>query len=69
LKNKEEIFKLLRESVEDEREAWIVEELVNKIEFIMPLEIIDETHLKFDGITYCASKKVDIILLIFICTV
>ena len=57
MKNKEEIFKLLRESVEDEREAWIVEELVNKIEFIMPLEVVDKTHLKFDGVIYRESPK------------
>ena len=49
MKNKEEIFKLLRESVEDEREKKVVEDLVKKIDFIMPeIEVIDENHLKFD---------------------
>ena len=54
MKNKEEIFKLLRESVEDEREAKIVEDLVNKIELkMLPIEVVDEKHVKFSGVTYC----------------
>lgn len=57
MKNKEEIFKLLRESVEDEREAKIVEELVNKIELkMLPIEVVDEKHVKFSGVTYRKDK-------------
>lgn len=58
MKNKEEIFKLLRESVEDEREAKIVEDIINKIELKMPkIEVVDETHVKCEGITYRRNKK------------
>jgi len=53
LKNKEEIFKLLRESVEDEREAKIVEDLVNKITFTMPpIEVVGEGRVKLDSFVY-----------------
>ena len=53
MKNKEEIFKLLRESVEDEREAKIVEDLVNKITFTMPpIELVGEGRVKCESINY-----------------
>ena len=58
MKNKEEIFKLLRESVEDEREAKIVEDLVNKITFTMPpIEVVGEGRVKLDGFVYYQHKN------------
>ncbi len=50
MKDKEKIFKLLRESAETLQESLAVEEIIAKIEGNLPkVEIIDENHQKFNG--------------------
>ena len=47
MRNKEEIFKLLRESVETPQESFAVEEMIRKVEGIMPpIENISDTQKK-----------------------
>lgn len=56
MKNKEKLFKMLRESVETPQESLAVEEVIKKIEGNLPqVEVIDDKHQKFNGITYCTS--------------
>ena len=57
MKDKEKIFKLLRESCETPQESLAVEEMIAKVEGSLPtVEVIDESHQKFNGITYCMSR-------------
>ena len=57
MKDKEKLFKLLRECVETPQESLAVEEMIQKIEYNLPsVEIIDERHQKFNGIVYCMSN-------------
>lgn len=56
MKDKEKLFKMLRESVETPQESLAVEEMIQKIEGNLPqVEVIDDKHQKFNGITYCTS--------------
>ena len=53
MKNKEEIFKLLRECAETPQESFAVEEMISKVEGIMPLiENVNETQKKFAGFKF-----------------
>lgn len=57
MKHKEKIFNLLRDCAETPQEKLAVEEMIEKVEGNLPkVEVIDENHQKFDGITYCRSK-------------
>ena len=57
MKDKEKIFKLLRESVETPQEAFAVEEMIRKVEGNLPrVEVVDKTHQKFNGVVYCMSN-------------
>lgn len=58
MRDKEKIFSLLRESVQSRREANIVEEFIDKMERRMaPIEIIDDNHCKFNGLTYYKDER------------
>ena len=57
MRNKEEVFKLLRESVETPQESFAVEEMISKIEGIMPpIEDVSETQKKFAGYRFYKNK-------------
>ena len=57
MKDKEKLFKLLRESAETPQESLAVEEMIAKAEGNLPkVEVIDENHQKFNGIVYCTSN-------------
>lgn len=57
MRNKEEVFKLLRESVETPQESFAVEEMISKIEGIMPpIEDVSETQKKFAGYRFYKSS-------------
>lgn len=65
MKNKEEIFKLLRESVETPQESFAVEEMISKIENELPPVItVSETKKIFNGYSFYKNKKGR-----FICTI
>lgn len=58
MKDKEKIFNLLRKSVETPQESIAVEEMIKKFEGNLPqVEIIDDKHQKFNGITYGTSNS------------
>ena len=66
MRNKEEVFKLLRESVETPQESFAVEEMISKIEGIMPpIEVVDENNVKCSGLRFSRNKKTKR----FVCTV
>lgn len=53
MKDKEKLFKLLRESVETPQESFAVEEMIRKVEGIMPaIEIVSDTQKKFAGFKF-----------------
>ena len=53
MKDKAELFKLLRESVETPQESFAVEGMIRKIEGIMPpIESVSDTQKKFHGFTF-----------------
>ncbi len=53
MKNKEEIFQLLRESVETPQESLAVEEMIQKIEGNMPpIETVNNSQKKCHGFTF-----------------
>ena len=53
MRDKEKLFKLLRSAVETPLELAAVDELINKVDGDgLKVEKIDETHQKFNGITY-----------------
>jgi len=57
LKDKENLFKLLREAVKTFAESAALDEFIRKINREMPpIEIIDDTHQKFDGLIYRKHK-------------
>ena len=57
MKDKENLFKLLREAVETSAELATLDEFIKKINREMPpIEIIDDTHQKFDGLIYRKHK-------------
>ena len=59
MKDKEKLFAVLRSAVESPRESAIVEEFIQKIDHIMPpIETIDDTHKKFNGIVYRKDCKI-----------
>ncbi len=57
MKHKEKLFELLRGCVETPQESFAVEEMIRKIDGNMPtIEVVDETHQKFNGVVYCMSR-------------
>jgi len=53
VKDKEKLFKLLRESVETPQESFAVEEMIRKVERIMPpIENVSDTQKKFAGFKF-----------------
>lgn len=53
MKDKEKLFKLLRESVEDPQESFAVEEMISKIEGTLPpVEDVSDTQKKFNGFKF-----------------
>ena len=57
MKDKEKLFKLLRESVEDPQESFAVEEMISKIEGIMPpIEDVSDKQKKFAGFKFYKNK-------------
>ena len=58
MKDKEKLFKLLRESVETPQESFAVEEMISKVERIMPhIEDVSETQKKFAGYKFYKNKS------------
>lgn len=58
MKDKEKIFELLRAAAETPDEERYVEDLIRKVEKIMPpIEQIDEKHVKFDGRVYRKDER------------
>lgn len=58
MKNKEKIFEILRAAVETPQDKAAVEELINKVNNNLPkVEIVDDSHQKFNGVTYCRTKN------------
>lgn len=58
MKNKEEIFKLLRESVETPQESLAVEEMIKKVEGnLPPVETVNDTKKIFNGYKFYKNKK------------
>lgn len=58
MKDKEEIFKLLRESVETPQESLAVEEMIQKIEGnLPPIETVSDTKKIFNGYSFYKNKK------------
>ena len=57
MKHEEKIFEILRKCAETPQEKLAVEEMIQKVVGNLPqVEIIDETHQKFNGITYNQSN-------------
>ena len=53
MKHREKIFKLLRECVETSQESFAVEEMIRKVEGIMPpIETVSDTQKKFVGLKF-----------------
>ena len=53
MKDKEKIFKLLRESVETPQESFAVEEMIRKVEGTMPpIETVSDTQKTFVGLKF-----------------
>ena len=66
MKDKEKIFKLLREAVETPQESFAVEEMISKIEKTMPpIEVVDNNNVKCSGLRFSRNKKSKR----FVCTV
>ena len=58
MKDKAKLFKLLRESVETPQESFAVEEMILKVEGIMPqIETVSETQKKFAGFKFYKKKS------------
>ena len=58
MKDKEKIFKLLRESVENPQESLAVEEMISKIERTMPkIEVVDENHQECCGFKFYKNNQ------------
>ncbi len=58
MRNKEEIFKLLRESVETPQESFAVEEMISKIEGnLPPIETVSDTKKTFNGINFYKDPR------------
>ena len=57
MRDKEKLFKLLRECAETPQESFAVEEMISKIEGVMPpIEIISDTQKKFAGYKFYKNK-------------
>ena len=57
MRDKEKLFKLLRECAETPQESFAVEEMISKIEGKLPtVEVIDEKHQKFNGLVFSSSN-------------
>ena len=53
MKDKEKLFEMLRESIETPQESFAVEEMIRKVESIMPaIETISDTQKKFAGLKF-----------------
>ena len=53
MKDKERLFKLLRDSVETPQESFAVEEMICKVEGIMlPIKTVTDTKKTFNGINF-----------------
>ncbi|MBR1398089.1 MAG: HNH endonuclease [Selenomonadaceae bacterium] len=58
MKHKDKIFAILRAAAETLQDKVAVEELITKVSGNLPkIEIIDDSHQKFNGITYCKTKN------------
>ena len=58
MKDKNKLFKLLRDAVETPTEFVAPEDFMRKINREMPsIEVIDDIHKKFDGLVYRKHKK------------
>ena len=58
MKDKTELFKLLRESCETPQESFAVEEMIRKVEGKMPpIEIVNDTQKKFVGLKFYKKKS------------
>ena len=65
MRYKEKLFKLLRECAETPQESFAVEEMISKIEGIMPkIEVVDENTVKCSGLKFSRNKTKR-----FVCTV
>ena len=65
MRHKEEIFNLLRESVETPQESFAVEEMIRKVEGIMtPIKTVSDMQKKFAGFKFYKNKSKN-----FCCTV
>lgn len=57
MKDKTELFKLLRESCETPQESFAVEEMIRKVEGKMPpIEIVNDTQKKFAGLKFYKKR-------------
>ena len=58
MRDKEKLFKLLRESAETPQESFAVEEMISKVEGIMPpIEDVSATQKKFAGYKFYKNKS------------
>lgn len=58
MKDKENLFALLRAAVETPAETTALEDFIRKVNREMPpIEVVDDTHKKFDGCIYHLNKR------------